>query len=60
MVLVQRFLFKIIFKKRRKKVTKWFDSPDTASRRVVVQNSVAVKPLHDTVLHLHCYVAHNA
>lgn len=35
-------------------------SPDTASRRVVVQNSVAVQPLDDAVLHLHRYVPYDA
>lgn len=37
-----------------------FESPDTASHRVVVQDSVAVKPLNDAVLHLHRYMPHDA
>lgn len=35
-------------------------SPDAASRRVVVQDSVTVEPLDDAVLHLHRYVTHDA
>lgn len=37
-----------------------FELPDAAPRRVIVQDSVAVKPLDDAVLHLHRYMTHNA
>lgn len=37
-----------------------FKSPDAAPCRVVVQDSVAVKPLDDAVLYLHRYMTHDA
>lgn len=33
---------------------------DTASRRIVVQDSIAMEPLDDAVLHLHRYMTHDA